>query len=399
MRASHPSPSEISDMISRGLSAEDIWRAVILSFAPQPVPNIPKSGCRWETVTKWIADDPARRNSEFRALDEALIRKDVTYLLVFDALDVIADNWSAIRTQLQGLIKLALAVRALRRVRIKLFIRPDMADDRRLWMVGDASKLRQDEVFLKWIRRDLYGLLWTLLANPHNGASEDLAKTFRKHVEQGSLWFSEQDGIWRPGRELLSDEAVQQQVFRAIAGSYMGAGSNKGDTYKWVPNHLSDAEGNAAPRSFLLAMRTAAEKAKSSETALDKAGIEEGVRKASTTRIRELAEDYKWMVQVLGAMNGLVVPITKHDLIERWKQKRTLDNLKSDASQQAGDRRYIPPGEVLEAGDEFDAYSKLIDEMITLRIFLEIPDGRINMPDLFRVEAKVKRKGGMKPRA
>ena len=36
-----------------------------------------------------------------------------------------------------------------------MFMRPDMADDRRMWMVGDASKLRHDEVQLRWTRRDL----------------------------------------------------------------------------------------------------------------------------------------------------------------------------------------------------------------------------------------------------
>ena len=100
---------------------------------------------------------------------------------MFDALDVIAEQWSAIRVQMEGLIKLTLAVRALSAVRTKLFIRPDMADDRRLWEVGDASKLRHGEVRLAWKRLDLYGLLWTLLANSPDDNESPGGKAFRDH--------------------------------------------------------------------------------------------------------------------------------------------------------------------------------------------------------------------------
>src|ERR1017187_5160862 len=96
----------------------------------------------------------------------------------------------AIRAQMEGLIKLALAVRALQSVRMKLFIRPDMADDRRLWEVGDASKLRHRAVPLAWRRRDLYGLLWTLLANSPDddesrgggGFQKPLCQNIRRHI-------------------------------------------------------------------------------------------------------------------------------------------------------------------------------------------------------------------------
>jgi hypothetical protein len=63
------------------------------------------------------------------------------------------------------------------------------------------------------------------------------------------------------------------------------------------------------------------------------------------------------------------------------------------------DRRFIPPGDVLEASNDAAAYLKLIEQLIRLKIFFLLSDGRINMPDLFRLQANVKRKGGMKPRA
>jgi len=354
----------------------------------------------WKTVVDWVAADPARRNAEFRAIDEGLAKERVTYVLVFDALDVIADQWAGIRAQLEGLIKVALAVRALQSVRMKLFIRPDMADDRRLWEVGDASKLRHSEVTLAWRRRDLYGLLWTVLANSTDDAEGQGAAAFRNHCGQAiDAKFDYQDDSWRPPQKLVEDENQQQEIFRALAGAYMGAGPTKGDTYKWVTNHLSDAAGFAAPRSFLLAMKEGAAKTKSHETVLDKIGIESGARIASKTRVEELSEDYRWMNTVLKDMEGLVVPLTTQDLVARWNQRRTLAALKRLADTESRDRRFIPPGDVLETSDEEEAHSKLIEQLIRLKIFFSLSDGRINMPDLFRLQANVKRKGGMRPRA
>ncbi len=400
MAATHPGRAEISAIVGAGHAAEDLWRGVLLSFAPFPPADIPPYTSGWKAVADWVAADPARRNAEFRALDQTLGREGKTYVLVFDALDVIADQWMAIRAQMEGLIKLALAVRALRSVRVKLFIRPDMADDRRLWEVGDASKLRHSEVPLAWKRRDLYGLLWTLLANSPDEAESQGGAAFRDVCAKAfDAKFEFQDDSWRPPHSLVEDEDRQQELFHALAGNYMGAGATKGDTYKWVTNHLSDAAGFAAPRSFLLAMKEGAIKTKSSDTVLDKAGIEAGARFASKVRVEELSEDYRWMDTVLKAMEGLVVPLSEKDLIARWKQRQTISSLKALAENEARDRRFIPPGDVLNADDENNAYSKLIEQLERLRIFFELSDGRINMPDLFRLQVNVKRKGGMKPRA
>ena len=329
MAADHPGRSEIAKIISEGHSAEDLWRAVLLSFAPEPPAGIPPFKSGWKAVVEWVAADPAKRNAEFGAIDHALNEAGLTYVLVFDALDVIADQWVGIRAQLEGLIKVALAVRALQSVRMKLFIRPDMADDRRLWEVGDASKLRHSEVTLAWRRRDLYGLLWTVIANSPDDAASQGAAAFRDHCAQAfDVKFDHQDDSWRPPNKLVEDEDRQQEIFRALAGEYMGAGPTKGDTYKWVTNHLSDAAGFAAPRSFLLAMKEGAAKTKSQETVLDKIGIELGARSASKVRVEELSEDYRWMDTVLKVMEGLVVPLAVQDLVARWKQRRTLEALK-----------------------------------------------------------------------
>ena len=148
-----------------------------------------------------------------------------------------------------------------------------------------------------------------------------------------------------------------------------------------------------------MAMRQGVTMTKSDDLVLDKVGIEAGVRSASKIRVEELSEDYRWMNMVIEDMKGLVVPLAVGDLISRWKQEKTLTKLKSLAADAAFDRRFIPPGEVLQAQTDAEAYHLLVDQLVKLRIFFLLTDGRINMPDLFRLQADVKRRGGMRPRA
>lgn len=390
-----PTANVIGRIGSNEGRTEALWRSVLLAHSPFPPAALKALGNDWERATDWVLDDPALRNAEFRALDEALARGARVYVLVCDALDLIAERWADIRSRMRGLIRVAVAVRSLRFVRMKLFLRPDMAEDHAMWAVGDASKLRHNEVLLRWRRRDLYGLLWTLLANATDGGC-----AFRKHC--GGLpgaEFSHEDDSWRPGRGLTEDDARQETIFHALAGQWMGRDRRRGNTFTWVPNHLADAVGFAAPRSFLLAMRDAANTTKSPEFVLDRAGIEAGVRKASVVRVAELAEDYRWMPLVLAALQGLTVPIDQDQLVDRWRERNTLTALRSLVEQEGQDQRFIPPGLVLDATDESNAYQNLIATMIGLRIFFELTDGRINMPDLFRLDARIKRRGGIRPLA
>jgi hypothetical protein len=169
-------------------------------------------------------------------------------------------------------------------------------------------------------------------------------EAFRNHCAKiYDATFDYQDNSWRPPRQLVEDEDRQQEIFRALAGEYMGAGPTKGDTYKWVTNHLSDAAGFAAPRSFLLAMKESAAKTKSQDTVLDKTGIESGARSASKVRVEELSEDYRWMDTVLKVMEGLVVPLTEQDLVARWEQRRTVGALRVLADNESRDRSEVDP--------------------------------------------------------
>jgi hypothetical protein len=390
MGQNHPS-AKVLKSLSSNFDADDIWRSVVLDLAPFRPESMPST--TWMDKVKWVAEDEDGRSAAFVTLDQRLAEKGETYLVVFDALDRLATSWTEIRALTAGLLRLALDLRSLKRIKIKIFIRPDMADDAKLWAVGDASKLRHNEVKLQWKRRDLYGLLWMRLAN-----DADSGSIFRAEIDRElRLSFGEEGGVWTPPAELLEDEEVQRAVFYAMAGQYMGKTHKQGRTYDWAPNHLANASGHATPRSFLIAMKEAASSAKSSATVFDIGGLQEAVRKASDIRVGELLEDYAWINTVFLPLRGMLVPAAASDFYGRWVESGALGAIqRAAAADQTG--RYLPPVELNDGANEQEGLKGLIQSLLHLKVIDAMEDGRLNMPDLFRLAAKVKRRGGVKLR-
>jgi hypothetical protein len=290
------------------------------------------------------------------------------------------------------LLQISLFLRSSRTLRVKLFLRPDMADEPSLWAVGDSSKLRYDEVTLSWTRRDLHALLIQYLAN--NADTHDEVAQYISTRLDGTLSFESER--YQLPNILTVDEEQQKSFFAAIAGDYMGKSRTKGLTYTWAPNHLANAKGYAAPRSFLLAISVAAEKSKSNETALDVQGIQEGVRQASQIRMQELREDYRWIDAIFRPLRDSLVPMDKDELIKRWRDEKVVSAIAQELAHDSSGR-YLPPPRV-GLTDSASSYKALADTLEHLGIVETTGDGRINMPDLFRLAAGVKRKGGVKLR-
>jgi hypothetical protein len=392
--SSHPTKHELSDMLKRGFSPEAIWRAVILSVAPLKVRPPEMALPLWPERVKWVQEDPALRREQFQIIDRFLQQDGSRRLLViFDALDTMSSDWAEISSLMRGLLQVGLFLRPAKSLKIKLFVRPDMVDDPSLWAVGDSSKLRHDEVTLAWTRRDLHALLAQYLAN--HDASREAVKEYVKQAFGKDL--DDISGRLEVPPELISDEAAQQRFFALIAGEYMGKSATKGRTYTWVPNHLANARGYSAPRSFLLALAVAAEKSGGQHVALDVAGIQEGVRQASQSRMLELREDYRWIDAVFRPLRDMQVPITRQDLMAKWRFGKVISSIHQEmARDQTG--RYLPPPRVGSRVDDASTHAALVDTLDHLGILEVTGDGRLNMPDLFRLAAGVKRMGGVKLR-
>ena len=187
---------------------------------------------------------------------------------------------------------------------------------------------------------DLYGLLWHLLANGEYG------QHFRAFLGYDEWPSTEVDGqrVFSVPRHLIVREDAQRRKFHFIAGKWMGRGPKRGFPYTWVPNHLGDTEGRVSPRSFLAALRSAAEDTADQPSeyphALHYDSIKRGVQDASKTRVREIQEDYPWVHRVLEPLAGMVVPCGFDDIAQCWQNGNVLDRLAEEVEQ---DRVKLPP--------------------------------------------------------
>lgn len=167
-----------------------------------------------------------------------------------------------------------------------------------------GTEVLASEVRLDWRTLDLYGLLFQYLGN---GTDEAAALGFRRLAErQGES--QRTDTSWQVPRALRESEALQKEVFAAIAGPFMGRDRRRGQTCTWVSNHLADALNNVSPRSFLAAIGRAAREPPKPPCALHWSGIQEGVRRASKIRVDEIQEDLPWAHDAMSLLEDLVVP-------------------------------------------------------------------------------------------
>ena len=172
----------------------------------------------------------------------------------------------------------------------------------------------------------------------------------------------------------------------------MGRGPKRGFPYTWIPNHLADTEGLVSPRSFIAALREAAEQTINQHSdhdfALHYDSIKRGVQEASKIRVNELQEDYPWVHRVLTPLQGMVVPCDFKEITLQWDEDGTLQTLLEDVLQ--NEVKLPPPN--IDRGP-----IGLREDLESLGVFQRIRDGRVNIPDVYRVGYGLGRKGGVKP--
>ncbi|MEW6220236.1 MAG: hypothetical protein AB1634_11985 [Thermodesulfobacteriota bacterium] len=238
---------------------------------------------------------------------------------------------------------------------------------------------------LKWERTDLYNLLWQRLGN-----APSLGTDFRAACTRmtGEPWDGI-EGIWPPPKRLRDDDELQRLVFHAIAGEWMGRDKRRGFPYTWLPNHLADARDQVSPRSFLAAIRTAAEQtpAQGGDLALHYEAIKKGVQKASQIRVAEVREDFFWVATLMDALRGLVIPCGFEEIRKRWDEAGVEAAIEREAEAAAA---LLPRR--LDRGP-----LGLREDLLDLAFFSQMHDGRLNMPDVYRVGFGLGRKGGVKP--
>jgi hypothetical protein len=179
----------------------------------------------------------------------------------------------------------------------------------------------------------------------------------------------------------------------------MGAGPRKGKTFDWPYNHLADGLGDVTPRSFLILMQNAAARSQSRDAGaliLLPQTIRDGLREASKVRIEQLNTEYPWIKRVLQPLAGLRVPAEPQVFFDAWTANSTVEA----AVKIARKENALPPVPIGSSrkSDLSDREPELADRLTKMGVITSRPDGRYDMPDLFRIGAALLKKGGVTPK-
>lgn len=377
MESGGPPSAEVLDELTASYTPELIWPAVLWRYALEITGSVAPT--TWRETAERCAANAERLQLDLHAADRELQARGRRLLVVFDALDRTGSDWDTIRARSKALLRLTLAVRQYRAIKVKVFMRSDQFADEALFGFPDASKLKAAAVALEWTRRDLYGLAFTRLK-----ADPDAAESFSRLT--GSATNQPLPGLF------AESEREQERAFVALAGEYMGRGPRRGKTYPWLHNHLGDALGRVSPRSFLIALRHAVEHSPApKERVFDPKGLEAGVRAASTTRVEQLGEEHQWIKVALAPLADLRVPCDAREFRLRWEAAGTTQQVRREMVAPG----YLGPIEMSHnVGADSDA---LLEALRRIAVVERRPDGRINIPDIFRIAAKLLKRGGVPP--
>ncbi|MER2542058.1 MAG: hypothetical protein ABTS16_01110 [Candidatus Accumulibacter phosphatis] len=366
--------------------ARSFWWATILSAATR------QSG-QGDTKPKDFLDsarDWERREDLLDGHEQRLRGENKTLLIVYDALDTVARTWKRRRLLTEALLEVVWAMRAYRSLRVKLFLRPDQIEDDALRFV-EIPKLRNGAVNLQWSGSDLYGLLFARLALTPD---EEARSAFGRLLGENGFTLPDSNAVLTRRWSLGVVQHDQKLIMDGVAGRFMGQGMyafKKGSTYQWPITHLADAFDEVTPRSFLGMMIAAAKYGPAPEDkVITPDGIRHGLREASKTRVDQLHQEFPWIKGVLAPLAGLLLPQSEEGVFDVWRRATTVDRLKQDA--QTHD--YMPPFPDEEQGKERD----LCVAMERIGVMFRRKDDRVDMPDLFRVAARLLKKGAIAPR-
>jgi hypothetical protein len=152
------------------------------------------------------------------------------------------------------------------------------------------------------------------------------------------------------------------------------------------------------PRSFLTALRRAAEISETTDRVLTIDGIKEGLRAASRVRVDQLKEEYKWIEFALLPLAGMRVPCSEAEILNRWAETKTAAAVERDAVEKG----YLAPSEMptlTQPGDPSRSLRErgLLATLLKIGVLERRLDGRINMPDIFRIGAALIGRGRVAP--
>ncbi|MFA5964084.1 MAG: hypothetical protein WC804_08715 [Sphingomonas sp.] len=336
-----------------------------------------------------IAGDWEERGEFLDRVNFDLEKSKKKLLIVYDALDTISVSWSGRRLLTESLLEVVWSLRGYPHICPKLFLRPDQIDDGSLRFV-ELPKLRAGAIRLAWSGVDLYGLFFARLGLTEEvEGRQAVSELLRKLNIDSPSRDQVLKGDWLP----TWSEDSQRLLMEQLAGPFMATGAygfKKGRTYDWPLSHLADAHDEVTPRSFLgLLIGAAKMPGQGEQRVITPEGIRHGLRGASQTRVDQLHQEFPWIKGVLAPLDGLLLPQIPRGVFKVWKAARTVELLTADAQKNG----YLSP-----ISDNFvSAEEGLLAALEEIGVMFRRKDERVDMPDLYRVAARLLKKGGTAP--
>lgn len=307
--------------------------------------------------------------SALNYIDEILLEKKKYLFVSYDDLDIITLDWQETRVLIQSLLRFWLIQwRRWRRIRPKIFLRTDLFDHQLLHFPDASKLLLGNKLTLNWGYRQLYSLVFKIWANKSDDS--------RHFLEEAGLEFTNDSDLhWNFNSWELPTEEQLKSVVHKIIGHFMGSGTNKGDTFKWIPNHLQDAKGEIVPRSMLnlfsFAAKSELENQRTKEPfLLSPLTLGEVIKEVSIQRVQELSEEFHWINDLTTIFADHWLPMSEaqlNDLLTHWKESKP-----------------------------FPSNLDTIETLEKIGVLRKTKDNRFHVPDIYLHGFNMKRKGGIK---
>jgi hypothetical protein len=356
------------------------WNILHALDATDAIEGLP-ADASWQDRVTWVAKHPELIDRLMNRFDEQLNKHQQDILLVFDTIESPTDDVNHHFALLEGLTQVALNFRAFRNIRTKVFLHTNQFENPRISRSPNANRLKASSARLQWYDTELFGLLWSLLGNHLTYGAlyrDDLYGTLglqsRNGIRDGKV-----SGEWIPPSAALFDKKTQERLFHRITGPYMGDSPRRGFPYGWLPAHLADARGTFTPRSFLTALKTAAEHTDAHHSnhqyAIHYRSLHASVRAASQTRISEI-RNQPWVEPLITALKEQSVPFKLGEAHEKWLTTSAYQNTHV---------------QITGINSPEDAHKQLTH----LGIWRMMKTGDIYMPDIYRLGFNLPRRGGV----
>ncbi len=355
---------------SQNSSPRLIWKTVLLVQLGHPLLLALAS---WQASYSWVQEHPEEVAGYLGVADLELQRQNKVCVLLLDHFEQMADALRDRVRLLRGVLELIQELRAFATLRVKAFVNSDLLAQPGVSGFPGAARVLGSQVELRWQPADLYGLLYCKLG----GISDLEARQHFQSLMGGGWGFpSTPPPYWMGGTSVMHAD-WQQALF-----GYLHQGGLSPASLSWfhkLPQDLTDSLGRISPRSFLLAVRTAAEHYREGFPLLAQA-LQAGILAAARKWKQELNEELPWAHQAMDLLKEQWVPLQPREVFALWRKH----GFKAPSAESEG-----------RASTEYD-YQSALEGLQQLGALSLMTDGRIEVPELYRLGFRLGRRGGFR---